>query len=117
MRARGRDGWLAHVLTALSEVPLGVASVARCRVPYASTRQSASARKPVRHQNRRGDFAKALTPFRPRPDSRHNSLPAERPRIERRYMPIPRPAFGDPTTGPVAIDAKSRARAARRISA
>ena len=39
------------------------------------------------------------------------------PPIERRYNPIPRPARGAPTTGPVAIAAKSRARAARRISA
>ncbi|WP_268236957.1 hypothetical protein [Agromyces bauzanensis] len=36
--------------------------------------------------------------------------------IERRYIPITRPALGAPTTGPVAI-AVSRFRAARRISA
>lgn len=45
------------------------------------------------------------------------ACPMRTPRIERRYIPIPRPTLGAPTTGPVAIAAKSRARAARRISA
>jgi hypothetical protein len=55
-------------------------------------------------------------PIRPRPDSQPARLPVAPQPIERRYIPIPRPAFGAPTTGPVAIAAKSRARAARRTS-
>lgn len=48
--------------------------------------------------------------------ARPSTCPLVSRRIERRYIPIPRPALGAPTTGPVAI-AASRSRAARRISA
>lgn len=45
------------------------------------------------------------------------ACPMSAPPIEHLYIPIPRPALAAPTTGPVAMAAKSRARAARRTSA
>lgn len=56
-------------------------------------------------------------PYPTPPESRPERLPVDHRPVERLYIPIPRPALGARTTGPVAIAARSRARAARRNSA
>lgn len=79
--------------------------------------RSAANRGPTVRGLRRLDCRSSIRPRATPRDRGPENLRAKHPRIKRAYIPIPPRALGAPTTGPVAMAAKSRAPAARRVSA